>query len=70
TAADLDVVRRVNGTANRFFVEPIIDGEYPIDVRDDLAEYWPDDLVVDGDLAAISTPIDVLGVNYYTTNVF
>jgi len=68
--ADVDVVRRVNGTANRFFVEPIITGHYPADVEQDLAEYWPSDLVHEGDLAAISTPIDVLGVNYYTTNVF
>ena len=30
----------------------------------------PDDLVREGDLAAIRTPINVLGVNYYTTNVF
>ena len=70
SAADVDVARRVNGTANRIFVEPITTGHYPSDVRDDLAALWPDDLVADGDLAAISTPIDVLGVNYYTTNVF
>ncbi|MBK8445708.1 MAG: beta-glucosidase [Micropruina sp.] len=69
TEADLSVARRVNGTANRFFVEPIFTGHYPSDVLDDLAEYWPDDLVHEGDLAAISTPIDLLGVNYYTTNV-
>ena len=45
-------------------------GQYPADVLRDLAEYWPADLVHDGDLAAINAPIDVLGVNYYTTNVF
>ena len=38
-------------------------------MRADLAPYWDDDLVADGDLAAISAPIDVLGVNYYTTQV-
>ncbi len=68
--ADVDVARRVNGTANRFFIEPIINGHYPTDVLADLADLWPADLVADGDLAAISTPIDVLGVNYYTTQVF
>ncbi|MFT3887984.1 MAG: GH1 family beta-glucosidase [Arachnia sp.] len=65
--ADADVVRRVDGTANRFFVHPIFTGEYPADVRADLAPFWDDDLVADGDLAAIATPIDVLGVNYYST---
>ncbi|MCA0294659.1 MAG: beta-glucosidase [Actinobacteria bacterium] len=68
--ADVDVARRVDGTANRFFTDPIFTGAYPADVREDLAAVWPEDLVHDGDLAAISTPIDVLGVNYYTTNVF
>ncbi|HVK45843.1 MAG TPA: GH1 family beta-glucosidase [Micropruina sp.] len=67
---DVDVARRVDGTANRFFIEPITTGHYPSDVENDLAEFWPEDLVQDGDLAAISAPIDVLGVNYYTTNVF
>ena len=69
-AADADVTRRVDGTANRFFADPIFAGAYPADVRADLADVWPADLVQDGDLAAISAPIDVLGVNYYTTNVF
>jgi beta-glucosidase len=68
--ADADVARRVDATANRFFADPIFSGAYPADVREDLAELWPAGLVQDGDLSAINTPIDVLGVNYYTTNVF
>ena len=67
--ADLDLVRRVDGTNNRVFVHPVFTGEYPADVREDLAPWWPDDLVADGDLATIATPIDVLGVNYYSTNM-
>ncbi len=67
--ADLDVVRRVDGTMNRLFVHPLFAGEYPADVRHDLAPWWPDDLVADGDLVLIATPIDVLGVNYYSTNM-
>jgi beta-glucosidase len=68
--ADLDVVRRIDGTANRLFIEPITTGAYPEDVMDDLAQLWPSDLVHDGDMETIAAPIDVLGVNYYTTNVF
>ncbi|WP_131104609.1 GH1 family beta-glucosidase [Ornithinimicrobium sufpigmenti] len=64
---DLDAARRIDGLANRFFVEPVTLGAYPADVLEDLGELWPDDLVHDGDLATISTPIDVLGVNYYAT---
>ncbi len=68
--ADLDVARRIDGTANRFFADAIFKGRYPGDVVADLGELWPEGLVHDGDLEVISTPIDVLGVNYYTTNAF
>lgn len=64
---DLDAARRVDGVANRFFVEAVMLGAYPGDVLADLAELWPADLVHDGDLETISTPVDVLGVNYYAT---
>lgn len=67
---DVDVARRIDGTANRFFADAVFKGRYPADVVADLAEVWPEDLVYDGDLDVISSPIDVLGVNYYTTNVF
>lgn len=63
---DLDAARRLDGLANRFFVEPVMLGAYPSDVLEDLGALWPQDLVHDGDLATISTPIDVLGVNFYT----
>ena len=67
--ADLSVARRIDGTANRAFIHPIFTGGYPADVRADLDPWWDQDLVADGDLAAISTPIDVLGVNYYATSM-
>jgi beta-glucosidase len=68
--ADVDVARRIDGTLNRYFADPIFKGRYPADAVADLGEYFPDDLVADGDMEAISSPIDVLGLNYYTTNVF
>ncbi|MFA6576133.1 MAG: family 1 glycosylhydrolase, partial [Nocardioides sp.] len=55
---------------NRVFLDPILTGSYPADLVADTAdltwqgEAWPT-VVRDGDLALISTPIDVLGVNYY-----
>ncbi|QFG68468.1 GH1 family beta-glucosidase [Ornithinimicrobium pratense] len=64
---DLDAARRIDGMANRLFVEPVTLGAYPADVLEDLRELWPQDLVHEGDLATISAPIDVLGVNYYAT---
>jgi beta-glucosidase len=69
SAADVDLARRIDGTANRFFLEAIFKGAYPADVIDDLGSWWEPGLVRDGDLAAIAAPIELLGVNYYTTDV-
>ncbi len=63
--ADHDAARRIDGLSNRYFADPILTGEYSADVMDDVTSLWPADLVHDGDLDIISTPIDVLGVNYY-----
>ncbi|WP_341360468.1 family 1 glycosylhydrolase [Georgenia sp. M64] len=63
--ADVDAARRVDGAFNRIFLDPVLRGEYPDDVRTDMAAHWPDGLVRAGDLATISAPLDFLGVNYY-----
>jgi beta-glucosidase len=65
--ADLDAARRIDAVGNRAFLGPILGGAYPADLLADTAHLvdW-DALVRDGDLAEISRPIDLLGVNYYT----
>ncbi|MDP4502908.1 GH1 family beta-glucosidase [Nonomuraea turcica] len=46
---------------NRLFNDPILLGKYP-----DLSAYVPAlDVVRDGDLDVIATPLDALGINYY-----
>lgn len=67
SAADQDAARRVDGTANRLFADAIFTGRYPTDVVADLAGLWPEEVVADGDMEIIAAPLDVLGVNYYTT---
>ena len=62
---DADAVRRVDGLQNRLFLDPVFGRGYPTDVLADVAPWWPDMLVRDGDLALIAAPIDVLGINYY-----
>lgn len=64
-AGDLDAARRIDGQFNRFFLDPIFRGAYPLDVLEDVSHLGFDTHVRDGDLAIISEPIDVLGVNYY-----
>jgi beta-glucosidase len=49
---------------NRMYTEPVLLGAYPPGFE--AFTYAPiDGVVLDGDLAVISTPIDALGVNYY-----
>jgi beta-glucosidase len=67
SAADRDTVRRLEDAQYRVFTEPIFHGAYPEGFLADVGPLWPDDLVHDGDLATISAPIDVLGVNYYNS---
>ncbi len=65
--ADLDAARRIDAVGNRVFLGPILGGDYPADLLADTAHLvdW-EALVHEGDLAEISRPIDLLGVNYYT----
>jgi beta-glucosidase len=66
--ADLDAARRIDGQQNRLFLDPVLRGRYPSDV---VAGFEGADAplpVQDGDLAVINTPVDWLGVNYYTSH--
>ena len=71
--ADIDAARRVDALHNRLFLDPVLRGSYPADLLADTAALtWQGrpwyDVVLDGDLSAISAPIDVLGVNFYHGN--
>ncbi len=54
---------RVDGEGNRWFLDPLFRGSYPADLleRNELVAPF----VADGDLEAISAPLDFLGVNNY-----
>jgi beta-glucosidase len=54
---------QVDGEGNRWFLDPIFRGTYPADLleRNEIVAAF----VRDGDLEAISTPLDFLGVNNY-----
>jgi beta-glucosidase len=49
---------------NRVFTDPLLLGRYP-DGVEALSSGEVDAVVLDGDLAVIAAPLDVLGVNYY-----
>ncbi|MEO7060095.1 MAG: GH1 family beta-glucosidase [Lapillicoccus sp.] len=69
SAEDLDVVRRLDALGNRAFLEPELEGTYPDDLIADTAAVTDWSFVRDGDLTAIHQPLDVLGINYYTTSI-
>lgn len=62
-----EAVRRVEALANRAFTGPMLRGAYPEDLIEDTASVTDWSFVKDGDLRSIHQPIDVLGVNYYST---
>ncbi|MGJ9426009.1 GH1 family beta-glucosidase [Nesterenkonia halotolerans] len=62
-----DAVRRIDALANRAFTHPMLRGEYPADLLEDTAELTDWSFVYSGDLKEISQPLDMLGVNYYST---
>jgi beta-glucosidase len=67
--ADREATRRADGLSARIYLDPLLRGRYPGDVVDDLSARGIALPVADGDLAIIAEPIDVLGVNYYTSHV-
>ncbi|MFF4809805.1 GH1 family beta-glucosidase [Micromonospora chersina] len=66
---DADAARRIDGLANRFFLDPVLRGAYPADLTADLRKVTDFGHVRDGDLGVISTPLDMVGVNYYSRHV-
>ena len=64
--ADREAALRVDGQANRLYLDPLFRGAYPEDVLSHYKKRGADlSFVHDGDLDRISAPFDFLGVNYY-----
>ncbi len=57
-------VRLTDGYRNRVWLDPLLNGRYP-DEMADLMERFGGLPVRAGDMAAIGTPLDWLGINYY-----
>jgi beta-glucosidase len=62
---DVRAARQADGLGVRIYLDPLVRGEYPADVVEDLAARGVKLPIQDGDLSVISTPLDFLGVNYY-----
>jgi beta-glucosidase len=71
---DRDAARAMDGSFNRWYMDPIFRGTYPDDVIADhirLGHLAATELpfVRAGDMATIAAPVDFLGVNYYSRSV-
>jgi beta-glucosidase len=67
TPADLAKARLDDGRLVRWYMDPLFHGRYPDDVLGALGADAPQ--VEPGDMAAIATPMDFLGINYYSRSV-
>lgn len=61
--ADIEMARLGEVMHNNWVLDPLLKGEYP----SDLFKLWKgaEPLVLPGDMATISQPLDFLGINYY-----
>jgi beta-glucosidase len=67
SAADMARARLEDGRLLRWYMDPLFKGAYPADVLQFLGADAP--RVEPGDLRTIATPMDFLGVNYYSRTV-
>ncbi|MEP7133236.1 MAG: GH1 family beta-glucosidase [Acidobacteriota bacterium] len=67
TAEDLAATRRADAYMNRQYLDPVFLGSYPEELAEIFGEAWP--RFPSSDFAGIRSPIDFLGVNYYTRGV-
>jgi beta-glucosidase len=62
---DVAAAARIDGLHNRLFLDPILRGAYPDDIRAVADRFTGLDFLREGDELTMSAPIDLLGVNYY-----
>jgi beta-glucosidase len=77
TSSDEDqtAARIAEGLFNRWFIDPIYKGAYPVEtvqeyVRKGVLKDENLDFVKENDMQTISVPMDYLGLNYYTRQVY
>ncbi len=67
SAADLAKARLDDGRLVRWFMDPLYKASYPQDILDHLGADGPP--VQEGDMDIIATPMDFMGINYYSRTV-
>ena len=68
TQQDIDSAKYADDYLNQWYMKPIIDGKYPDIINQLPKDHLPD--IHPGDMELISQPIDYLGINFYTRQVY
>jgi beta-glucosidase len=64
---DAAATLRADAYMNRQYLDPVFRGEYPAELREIFGSAWPE--FPDSDWPLIQSPIDFLGINYYSRSV-
>jgi beta-glucosidase len=64
---DLAATARADAYMNRQYLDPVLLGSHPAEMKEIFGDAWPAN--ADDDLALMSQPIDFLGINYYLRGV-
>lgn len=67
SSADVAKAKLEDGLLVRWYMDPLLRGSYPEDIVAHLGEDMPD--IEPGDMQAIATRCDFIGINYYTRNM-
>lgn len=59
--------QQIDLMANEVFLQPLLEGQYPQELLDLTGNFVDWSVIRDGDLEQIKQPLDVLGLNYYST---
>ncbi|MBH0041894.1 MULTISPECIES: GH1 family beta-glucosidase [unclassified Pseudoalteromonas] len=65
---DIDSAKYADDYLNQWYMKPIMDGKYPDIINQLPSGHLPD--IHPGDMELISQPIDYLGINFYTRQVY
>jgi beta-glucosidase len=65
--ADRAATARADAYMNRQYLDPLLLGHYPDELREIFGPAWPDPSTAD--LRTAAPPLDFLGINYYTRTV-
>ncbi len=65
--ADLAAAARADAYVNRYYLDPLFLGSYPDELHEIFGDAWP--TAASDHAAALRTPVDFIGVNYYSRRV-